>query len=147
MSSVDHPVEQPAGQPRVRVTQTSCTRSGGDWSIVWRVANLTSSEIRFLDARFPHGRFRSSLMELADVRVAPSDSMHLKAVVACNGKHVVENAFLITTVEWREARWRILARMTVRFGAGGAPAAETELVTAQRAGFSEPECRETVSGC
>ena len=147
MSGVDHRVERGAGQPRVRVTQISSARSKGDWRIVWRIANLTSAGIRLLDARFPHGQFRSGLMELVDVQVAPSGSTHLETVVACNGNQgdVVENAFLITTVEWQKARWRILARLTVRFTAGGAPAAETELVTAQRAGFSEPEFQETMS--
>lgn len=137
---MDPPVEQEAGQPRVRVTQVACARSGGDWRMVWRIVNLTSAGIRFLDARFPHGQFHSGLMELVGVQAAPSGSTHLEAVVTCNGDHgdVVENAFLITTVEWQEARWRILARMTVRFTAGGGPAAETELVTAQRVGFSEP---------
>ncbi len=130
---------QEAGEPRVRVTQTSCARSGRDWRIVWRIDNLTSSETRLLDARFPHGKFLSGLMELDPVRVAPSGSTHLEAVVACNGRDVVENAFLITTVEWQGARWRILARMTVRFARDGAPAAETDLVTVQRVGFSEPE--------
>ena len=129
-------------EPRVRVAQASCARHGAGWRMGWRMVNLTSAGIRFLDARFPHGQFRSGLMELVEVQVAPSGSTHLEAVVACNGNHgdVVENAFLIATAEWRKARWRILARMTVRFTADGAPVAETELVTAQRVGFSEPEC-------
>ena len=127
--------------------QTSCARSDEGWRVLWRITNLTSSEMRLLDARFPHGQFRSGLMELPEFRVAPRDSTHLEAVVACNGRlgDVVENTFLITTVEWRQVRWRILARMTVRFTADGAPAAETELVTVQRVGFSEPECQEKVS--
>ena len=54
---------------------------------------------------------------------------------------VVENAFLITTVEWREVHWRMLARMTVRFGAEGAPTAVTELVTVQQVGFSGSRCQ------
>ncbi len=141
MSGVDHKQVQEAGEPRVGVAQTSCARSDQGWRIVWRVANLTSSGMRFLDARFPHGQFRSGLMEFADVRVAPSDSLNMEAVIACNGRHgdVVENAFLITTVEWQKVRWRILARMKVCFTAEGTPAAETELVTAQRVGFFEPE--------
>ena len=134
-------------EPRVRVTQVSCGRDEKSWRIVWRIANLTSFGVRFLDARFPHGQFRSGLMELADVRAAPSGSAEVEAVVACNGRYgdVVENAFLITTAEWQGVRWRILARMTVRFAADGAPVAETELVTVQRVGFSEPECQENVS--
>ena len=145
---VDSRAEQEPEEPRVRVVQTSCARSGADWRIGWRITNLTTSEMRFLDARFPHGRFRSPLRELADFRVAPSGSSDLEAVVACNGSdgEVVENTFLIATVEWRRVRWRILARMTVRFSADGSPAAVTELVTVQRVGFSAPQYQEKSSG-
>ena len=140
MSGAEHPADREAEEPRVRVTQISCARSGADWCMAWRIGNLTTSEMRLLDVRFPHGRFRSGLRELADVRVAPSGSTDLEAVVACDGRdgEVVENTFLITTVAWRKARWRILARMTVRFAAGGSPVATTELVTVQRVGFSDP---------
>ena len=108
--------------------------------MAWRIDNLTTSEMRLLDVRFPHGRFRSDLRELADVRVAPSASTDLEAVVACRGSdgEVVENTFLISTVEWRKVLWRILVRMTVSFAADGSPDAATELVTVQRVGFSDP---------
>lgn len=77
-------------------------------------------------------------MQLDPVRVLPSYGADLDALVACNGAQgeVVENAFLIVTVEWRQTRWRILARMTVRFGPDGAPRTATERVTAQQVGFS-----------
>lgn len=135
-------------EPRVRATQISCARCGEDWRVAWRVDNLTTSDMRLLDVRFPHGRFRSGLRDLADVRVSPSASTDLEAVVACHGRdgEVVENTFLISTVEWRKIRWRILVRMTVRFGADGSPAATTELVTVQRVGFSAPEGQEKASG-
>lgn len=146
-ASADKQREREADEPRIRVTQTSCAESDGDWRIIWRITNRTSSEMRLLDARFPHGQFRGGLMELADVRIAPEGGTDLEARVACNGGDgdVVENAFLITTVEWRNVRWRILARMTVRFAADGSPAAATELVTVQRVGFSDSEGREKVS--
>ena len=147
MSSTEHRADQEAEEPRVRVTQMSCARCGEDWRIAWRIENRTTSEMWFLDVRFPHGRFRSGLRELEDVRVAASASMDLEAVVACGGRdgEVVENTFLISTVEWRKIRWRILARMTVRFGADGSPAAVTELVTVQRVGFSGAGNQEKVS--
>jgi len=147
MSGAEHPADPEAKEPRVRVTQISCARSGEEWRMAWRIGNLTTSEMRLLDARFPHGRFRSGLRELTDVRVAPSASTDLEAVVACHGRdgEVVENTFLITTVEWRKVRWRILARMTVTFAADGSPAAATELVTVQRVGFSDPGSGERAS--
>ena len=140
MSGAEHPADPDAEEPRVRVTQISCARCGEDWRMAWRIGNLTTSEMRLLDVRFPHGRFRSGLRELADVRGAPSASTNLEAVIACRGRdgEVVENTFLISTVEWRKVLWRILARMTVRFAADGSPAAVTELVTVQRVGFSDP---------
>lgn len=148
MSGPEHGAERAAEQPRVRVAQTSCSRDGDAWRIAWRITNETPFELRLLDARWPHGKFRSGLMELADVRVAPRDGADLEARVACGGKNgdVVENTFLIATVGWREVRWRILARMTVRFAEDGSPAAATELVTVQRVGFSEPVRREKAAG-
>ena len=140
MSGAEHPADPQAEEPRVRVTQISRARCGEDWRMAWRIGNLTTSEMRLLDVRFPHGRFRSGLRELADVRIAPSASTDLEAMVACHGSdgEVVENTFLITTVEWRKVLWRILARMTVRFAPDGSPDAATELVTVQRVGFSDP---------
>ncbi len=135
-----------ADEPRIEVVQVSCTRGEGDWRMVWRVANWTGSEMRLRDARFPHGRFRSRLMELTDVRIAPGGAAELEARVVCNGGGGdVENAFLITTVEWRNVRWRLLARMTVRFAADGSPAAATERVTVQRVGFAGPGYRENAA--
>ncbi|MDE0213895.1 MAG: hypothetical protein OXN22_07450 [Deltaproteobacteria bacterium] len=147
MGKPEHPSGQAGAEPRVRVEQTGCAGSDGGWRIAWRITNLTPSELRLLDARFPHGQFRSGLMELRDLTIAPRSSIRLDAVVACQGGRgdVVENAFLITTVEWREVLWRILARMTVRFTADRAPAAATELVTVQRVGFSRPERQVPVS--
>lgn len=104
--------------------------------------------MRLLDARLPHGRFLSEFMQLDPVRVLPSDGADLDALVACNGAQgdVVENAFLIVTMEWRQTRWRILARMTVRFGPDGAPRTATERVTAQQVGFFRRRSRHTARG-
>lgn len=141
MGKMGHPSGGEGAEPRIRVEQTACTGSDGDWRIAWRLMNLTASELRLLAVRFPHGQFRSGLMELGDLTIAPRGSAGLEAVVACRGGpgDVVENAFLIATVEWRDVRWRILARMTVRFTADREPDATTELVTVQRVGFSRPE--------
>lgn len=127
-----------ANGPRVLVAQAACARHGERWRVGWRITNSTSFEMRLLDARIPHGQFLGEPVQLDRVRVPRSGSTDLDAVVVCNGAQgdVVENAFLIVTVEWRQARWRILARMTVRFGPDGAPRTATERVTVQQAGFS-----------
>lgn len=141
MVNAGHPSARTAGEPRVRVEQASCAGSDGTWRIAWRITNLTASELRLLDVRFPHGQFRGDLMELAELAVEPRGSAGVEAVLACQGgpDDMVENAFLITTVEWRNVRWRILARFTVRFAEDGSPVTTTELVTVQRVGFSDPE--------
>ena len=142
-----HAAREADSEPRVRVAQASCAAHEAGWRMGWHITNLTSSGMRLLDARFPHGQFRSGLIQLADVRVPPAETADVEAVVVCNGGHgdVVENAFLITTAEWQGVRWRILARMTVRFGAEGAPTAVTELVTVQQVGFSGSGCQVKVS--
>ena len=147
MGKPEHPSGEAGTEPRVRVEQTACSGSDRGWRIAWRITNLTASELRLLDARFPHGQFRGGLVELEGLTIAPRGSTRLEAVVACQGgpDDVVENAFLITTAEWREVLWRILARLTVRFTTDGAPAAATELVTVQRVGFSRPERQVSVS--
>ena len=147
MDKPEHPSGRAGAEPRVRVEQTACAAGDGGWRIAWRITNLTDSGLRLLDARFPHGQFRSGLMELKDVTIAPRSSTGLEAVVACQGGtgDVVENTFLITTVEWQDILWRILARMTVRFAQDGSPAATTELVTVQQVGFSDPERSDPMS--
>lgn len=126
-----------ASGPQVLVAQAACARHDERWRVGWRITNATSFEMRLLDARIPHGRFLGEPVQLHRV-LPPSDGTDLDAVVACNGAQgdVVENAFLIVTVEWRQARWRILVRMTVRFGPDGAPWTATERVTVQQVGFS-----------
>lgn len=138
MGRPEHPPGRAGPEPWVRVEQTACAATDGGWRVAWRITNLTAYEMRLLDVRFPHGQFRGGPMELGDLTIAPRGDTGLEAVVVCQGGpgDVVENAFLITTVEWRNVRWRILARFTVRFAKDGSPVTRTELVTVQRVGFS-----------
>jgi hypothetical protein len=52
---------------------------------------------------------------------------------------VVENAFLILRVLWREQPWRIFARLRVVFDQHHVPENSTEVVTTQPIGFSSPQ--------
>jgi hypothetical protein len=49
---------------------------------------------------------------------------------------VTENAFLIFHARWRGEEWRVFIRIRVFVVAQGEPQASTELITAQRVGFS-----------
>lgn len=72
-------------------------------------------------------------------KLLPGESAQLEFAVACSGRPgtVVENAFLILRVLWREEPWRIFARLRVVFDEQGGPQTTTEVVTVQRVGFSE----------
>ncbi len=49
---------------------------------------------------------------------------------------VVENAFLILRVVWRDEPWQVFARFRVVFDDHGGPRTTTELITTQPVGFS-----------
>jgi hypothetical protein len=52
---------------------------------------------------------------------------------------VVENAFLILRVLWRERPWRIFARLRVVFDQHSVPENSTEVITTQPVGFSSAQ--------
>jgi hypothetical protein len=58
--------------------------------------------------------------------------------VACNepAGAVIENGFLILSVEWLDKQWRIFVRLRVIINEEGVPETATELITTQRVGFS-----------
>jgi hypothetical protein len=70
----------------------------------------------------------------------PGESARLALAVACRepAGTVVENAFLILRVLWREQLWRILARLRVVFDPHSVPENSTEVITTQPVGFSSP---------
>jgi len=71
--------------------------------------------------------------------LGPARSADLEMVARWDAAaSVVENAFLIVTGEWRDERWRILVRLTIRQDEWGAPHATMETTTVQRVGFSAP---------
>jgi hypothetical protein len=112
---------------------------GGRWLCTWRIQNLAQEPLQLLAAGLPHSRFRSEEQELSPApKLLPGESARLALAVACcepTGT-VVENAFLILRVLWREQLWRILARLRVVFDQHGAPESSTEVITTQPVGFS-----------
>lgn len=110
------------------------------WRVAWRIQNLGEQPLQLLTVRLPHSRFRSEERELAPaLELFPEEDARLECSVACSELPgtVVENAFLIVRVLWREEPWRVFVRMRVVFDDQGGPQTVTEVVTVQRVGFSE----------
>ncbi|HSF34294.1 MAG TPA: hypothetical protein VLK82_28035 [Candidatus Tectomicrobia bacterium] len=95
--------------------------------------------LQLLAAGLPHSRFRSEEQALPPTpKLLEGESARLELAVACHepAGAVVENAFLILRVLWREQLWRILARLRVVFDERGVPENSTEIITTQPVGFS-----------
>ena len=113
----------------------------GKWLVAWRVENRGEGTLQLLSGRLPHSLFRCDERGLEAVpALRPNESARLEFPVRCAEPPgtIVENAFLILSVLWREEPWRILARLRVSLDREGAPQTATELITTQRVGFSAP---------
>ncbi len=131
-----------SGGPVVSVAPL-VVRSAGvpdQWLVTWRLANQGDRPLAVLAAWKPHGRFRAPERAFdPPLRLAPGESLTLDLAVTGGGEpgEVVENAFLILRVRWGEAPWRVLARLTLTYGADRVPAIECAALTTQPIGFSE----------
>ncbi len=123
--------------PRLRFEPSAPRREGDAWWFDWRVANLGARPVRILETWLPHRRFRGD-SRAHDLAVAPGAAVTLALGVRGAGEagEVVENAFLILRLEQDGARWRVLARVTVRFDGAQTPRPEVVVVTSQPVGFS-----------
>ncbi len=124
------------------VVESACAgvaSAAGRWLCTWRIQNLCQEPLQLLAAGLPHSRFRSEEQALAPApTLLPGESARLALAVACGepAGTVVENAFLILRVLWREQPWRILARLRVTFDPHGVPENSTEVITTHPIGFS-----------
>ena len=128
--------------PQVRVEQVAQhpEPASGWWRVAWHIQNLGQQPLQLLAARLPHSRFRSEECDLTAMpELEPGAGAQLERPIACHELPgtVVENAFLIVRVLWREEPWRIFARLRVVFDEQGGPQTTTEVVTVQQVGFSE----------
>jgi hypothetical protein len=115
--------------------------TGGRWLCTWRIRNPGQEPLQLLSAGLPHSRFRSEEQELSPAtELLPGESVQLTLAVACHepAGTVVENAFLILRVLWRERPWRIFARLRVIFDQHNVPENSTVVITTQPVGFSSP---------
>jgi hypothetical protein len=113
----------------------------GRWLCTWRIQNLSQEPLQLLSAGLPHSRFRSEEQELSPApELLPGESAQLTLAVASRepAGTVVENAFLILQVLWRERLWRIFARLRVIFDQHSVPENSTVVITTQPVGFSSP---------
>lgn len=124
--------------PALHVAQDGTASGGpGAWDVTFAVTNETGGPATLRAAWLPHGRFRCEERALA-VDVLAGDAVRLTFTVAFDEPEgeVVENCFVILRASWLGQEWRVLTRLTVTAGPGGAPQAATELITAHPVGFS-----------
>ncbi|MBM2810599.1 MAG: hypothetical protein HW416_1358 [Chloroflexi bacterium] len=128
--------------PLVEVDLESCEPSDapGFWRMAWRVRNVDVKEIRVLAGWLPHGKLHADRTQYAPPTIVRMGShVNLPFLVRCQEEAgtVVENAFVILSVEWGGESWRIFARLRVTVDAGGAPSTTTVVITAQPIGYAQ----------
>ena len=113
--------------------------SENHWRCAWSIRNVGPALITIQAAWLPHARFRAERREFpSGIALVPGQDTQLEFEVACQetAGTVVENPFVILTVESERAIWRVFARLTVHFGDQGRPEPRTELITVNPLGFS-----------
>ncbi len=127
-------------RPAIEVLQLSPASGGpGVWRVAFEVRNSGDGPVGLLEAWLPHGRFRAEAVPLSEQPpLASGANVRLDFAVRFDEQpgELVENAFVILRVRWRDEEWRVLARLAVTADADGSPTASTELITTQPVGFS-----------
>jgi hypothetical protein len=127
--------------PAIELRQLLARRGtvGGSWNIRWRLQNTGAQPLEIGSVLLPHGQFKSMGQPFEPPMVLPpGDSAEFQTQVHCAEPSglVTENAFLIFNVSWLHEKWRIFVRVRVVVNSRGEPEAASELVTAQKIGFS-----------
>jgi hypothetical protein len=126
--------------PVVAIAQVSSVLDApGYWTILWEVRNASAGAITIASVRLPHGQFKAAEQRFEPaLDLAPGAAARFETRVHCDEPpgFVTENAFLIFHVLWRGEEWRVFVRVRVVVAAQGEPQTSTELITAQRVGFS-----------
>jgi hypothetical protein len=109
------------------------------WRIRWRLTNRDAVPLRISAAWLPHGRFRGQRQEFdPPLTLSASGGARFDSWVRADEAPgaVVENCFVILSVEWAGEQWRVFARLEVTFQADASPKVDTVLITAHPVGFS-----------
>jgi hypothetical protein len=127
--------------PAIELQQVFVRRDtpAGDWSVGWKAENTGAKSLQVTSVRLPHGQFKSAEKRFEPVvEMAPGDSVELQTLVHCDEAPglVTENAFVIFNVIWLGEEWRIFVRIRVVVDRNGEPESATELISAQKVGFS-----------
>jgi len=127
--------------PAIELQQVSVRRHtpAGDWSVVWKAENRGARSLQVTSVRLPHGQFKSTEKRFEPaVELAPGETVEFQTLVHCDEAPglVTENAFVIFNVIWIGEEWRIFVRIRVVVDRNGEPGSATELVSAQKVGFS-----------
>ena len=128
--------------PRIAVQQVS-RRPGsetGQWIVRWRIENLGPGLLTLETAWLPHGQFRGErtvLRPSPTLDAGQATELELRVHWDEPAGTIVENAFVVLTMRWRHAPWRMLTRVTVGVDAASGPDARTQNTTSQPIGFSQ----------
>ncbi len=109
------------------------------WNIGWVLGNPERYPLRIRSLRLPHDQFKSEEKSFEPpVDVNGGEDLEIQTLVRCDEPvgHVTDNAFAIFDVIWLGEPWRIFARLRVVVNPDGKPETETQVITAQKVGFS-----------
>jgi hypothetical protein len=128
-------------EPHVELKQIEAARDRipGQWRIVWALKNFSRQPLRVDSVRFPHQQFKSDeRIFRPSIDLNEGVEVEFEQIIRCEEPPglVTENAFAIFYTTWFGASWRIFVRLKVVVEGDGDPRATTELITAQKAGFS-----------
>jgi hypothetical protein len=129
-------------EPQIVLTQVSAERlrAMDNWSINWLVENKSANNLQILAVRLPHGQFKSDERRFDPaIELGAGEQRQFQTLVHCDEPAglVTENAFVIFSVNWLEEPWRVFVRLRVAMMSDRGPETATELITAQKVGFSE----------
>ena len=127
--------------PRLSIETAHC-RAGaaqGQCRAAWHIHNLGEDTVGLLSTWLPHDKFAHAPQGIdPPVQLAPGERTVLELSVACHEQpgSVVENAYVILRVLWREEPWRVFVRLRVTVDDAGIPQPLCESVTLHPVGFS-----------
>jgi hypothetical protein len=129
-------------EPQIVLTQVSAARRRviERWSIDWLVENESANALHILAVRLPHGQFKSDERRFEPaIELSAGERRQFQTFVRCDEPAglVTENAFVIFSINWLGEPWRVFVRLRVVMTSDGRPETATELITAQKVGFSE----------
>jgi hypothetical protein len=133
---------QSPAELQIVLTQLSAERhrTKDCWSIDWLIENRSADILQILAVRLPHGQFQSAEQRFDPaLELSAGERRQFQTFVHCDEPVglVTENAFVIFSVTWLGEPWRVFVRLRVVMTSDGGPETATELITAQKVGFSK----------